>query len=281
MGQFLKHHAAPAVEHLHYDERPPASTVCSRCSTQFDRAAVSFKGSAFRCRDCWCPPTLCHACTLSTHSHLPSHRVMWYSHTAQQWNRQDLGQIGFEIHLGHDGEPCPDEDKQGLSLCLVHENGMTDVEIKWCRCRNAQTHPNQLIDAGMWPASWLLPQTAFTLNLLRNCQLLSLQSQTTLYDYYQYLARMKDNVAPHLVTVRDDFIFVASPLPSHSRSSQNRYQELLRAMREFQFVRLCKRKDVKPSLSMDPGALVTRCPACPQVGINMAEGWQTAPESER
>jgi hypothetical protein len=30
-----------------------------------------------------------------------------------------------------------------------------------------------------------------------------------------------------------------------------------------------------------PGKLANKCPACPQPGINMAEGWKNRPEAEQ
>lgn len=51
---------------------------------------------------------------------------------------------------------------------------------------------------------------------------------------------------------------------------------MLEAMREFSFARLCKRKNVVPKTNLEHASLITRCPACPHVGVNMAAHWRNA-----
>ena len=97
-------------------------------------------------------------------------------------------------------------------MTIVHEHGINVMEVRFCRCyhttgarnfqRVASEEPLQLIDEGLWPASWTQPTTAFTTNGLRNHHLLTLQSQMSAYDYCKYLARSTDNVSPEAVPVR-------------------------------------------------------------------------------
>lgn len=63
----------------------------------------------------------------------------------------------------------------------------------------------QIIRAGMWPGSWILPQTVFTMQVLRDFSLLTLQGTISAHDYWQYLIRSTDNIDPHSLPVSTDF----------------------------------------------------------------------------
>ena len=65
----------------------------------------------------------------------------------------------------------------------------------------AISEATQLLQMGLYPASWKRPRTAFTLHVLRSYHLLSLQSQISALDYFTYLKRTTDNVAPDSVPV--------------------------------------------------------------------------------
>src|SRR5882672_11447537 len=59
-------------------------------------------------------------------------------------------------------------------------------------------------------------------------------------------------------------------------SFQNRYRELLRVSRQWRNLQALKRFGFGHGQSRDPGPgdLALFCPACPQPGINLPEGWE-------
>ena len=71
-------------------------------------------------------------------------------------------------------------------MTIVHGQGVDVVQVRFCLCMNTSgerkgqpkqpPEPIQLIHYGLWPATWKIPQTAFTIGGLRAHHLLSLQS---------------------------------------------------------------------------------------------------------
>ncbi|KAH9919145.1 hypothetical protein B0H21DRAFT_713026 [Amylocystis lapponica] len=140
------------------------------------------------------------------------------------------------------------------------------ASVLFCACAidergSARPEPLQLLASGLFPASWTTPRTAFTVDLLKDFHLLSLQAQVNAHDFYRYLRRKTDNVG-------------ADDIP-------DRYRELLISMREFTFLRAARRAGVSPTRNLPPRSLAVLCPACPQPSMNMDPSWQMrAPEEE-
>ena len=67
-------------------------------------------------------------------------------------------------------------------------------------------------------------------------------------------------------------------LSAERRAAQDRYRELNNTMREFTFVRGCRRSKQTPKLGLPSRSLAALCPACPQPGINMRAGWKNRAE---
>src|SRR5882672_9737161 len=65
-------------------------------------------------------------------------------------------------------------------------------------------------------------------------------------------------------------------------SFQNRYRELLRVSRQWRNLQALKRFGFGHGQSCDPGPgdLALFCPACPQPGINLPEGWENNSNEE-
>lgn len=62
--------------------------------------------------------------------------------------------------------------------------------------------------------------------------------------------------------------------------AQDRYKELLRLSRQWNNLKLRKWAGYghKPDDPVSEGGLVNFCPACPQPGINLPDGWEEDPE---
>ncbi|KAI9068666.1 hypothetical protein FKP32DRAFT_1561201, partial [Trametes sanguinea] len=219
----------------------------------------------YRCFDCYHARVVCKSCVVGAHGQNPFHRIEEWDPTLGFWQRRSLYDLGLVIHLGHQGEVCyasPGPRK----MTVVHEHGIHTAAIAFCHCptgTDSSLHPEplQLIDFGLFPGSWHHPETAYTINGLRDYHLLSLQSTITALDYVLYLRRSTDSVQP------DD--------------AKDRYRELNTAMREFTYLRSARRADQDPSGDLPARSLTVACPACPQPGINMAEGWRDRPTEDQ
>lgn len=80
-------------------EAPPVDGSCMECRDP---------SAAYRCLDCiYGQQLLCASCCLTQHHHQPFHRIQrWTGHF---FDRDDLGNLGVVIHLGHGGQPCPND----------------------------------------------------------------------------------------------------------------------------------------------------------------------------
>ncbi|KAI0257694.1 hypothetical protein BC834DRAFT_839707, partial [Gloeopeniophorella convolvens] len=57
------------------------------------------------CSDCFGHPAYCRACCLSSHKHLPFHHPSAW--TGTHYVSISLTSLGYVLHLGHNGQPCP------------------------------------------------------------------------------------------------------------------------------------------------------------------------------
>jgi hypothetical protein len=131
----------------------------------------------------------------------------------EHWNgscfvRQDLSDLGAEIHLGHCGQACPDVDwekakrrQPALKLTVVDRNGIHRAHFRPCVCgaeprcgeRGApgQTRPQQLLSAGLFPATTgPYPETVFTFALLEEYRILTLHTKMNTKDFMDALQRL-------------------------------------------------------------------------------------------
>ncbi|TFK87312.1 hypothetical protein K466DRAFT_491107 [Polyporus arcularius HHB13444] len=217
-----------------------------------------------RCFDCFRQPHLCEACALLVHSLNPFHRLLKWDPETRTWQKITCSDIGLRLYYAHDGQPCPAHFRadETRSILVVHEHGMMKMRFGLCAypkhganaSEQASDEPYQLLEMGLFPGSWDVPRTVYTTNVLRQYHLLTLQAHTTVHDFHAYLRRTTDNIAPH-----------AQP---------DRHREFSQAMREFSFLRACRRFGVRPQVDMPFGSLAVLCPACPQPGKNMRPGWQ-------
>ncbi|KAG1844237.1 hypothetical protein F4604DRAFT_1937648 [Suillus subluteus] len=166
-----------------------------------------------------------------------------------------LTKIGLEIHLGHQGKPCPevtddwyDTDDEGDNFAegqwvplvndpqtttVVDTSGLHSLMIRFCWCASALGPDMQLFEIGLFPASFTSPKTVFTFAVLDNFLLDNLE----LYSL-------------HLVP--------------------DRYRELMRVGRQWRQLKQLKwhgfsHEKQKPKA----GELALFCPACPQPGVNI------------
>ncbi|KAJ7847993.1 hypothetical protein B0H14DRAFT_3453348 [Mycena olivaceomarginata] len=107
--------------------------------------------------------------------------------------------------------------------------------------------------------------TAATFSVLRRYHLLSFESKCAALEFYQSLARQTDNL--------------------HHKKDKDRYHEFLRMTRQWRNIQMLKRAarghDPAGVMAKKPGECALLCPACPQPGINLPDGWKNVPEEKQ
>ncbi|KAG1884389.1 hypothetical protein F4604DRAFT_1677024 [Suillus subluteus] len=228
---------------------PPPDWVCCLCNGD----------GAQKCHDCFAEPMSCTRCCWTEHAQQPFHRV-------SQWNgeffeRTTLTKLGVEIHLGHEGKPCPhdcwdwedtDDEWQPGASSTVGTPGAGDTD----GCEPPAALYGEVLedcedlgdtDVFVEPGS---PVTADGSSYPAATPTDNLKCGTSAMNYYSKLRRITSSVFPHLVP--------------------DRYRELMRVVRQWQQLKLLKlngfgHKWREPK----DGELALFCPACPQPGINV------------
>ena len=163
---------------------------------------MDLKPPFYRCFDCYHPPTVCEECIIRDHIHNPFHRIEVWEPEVGFWQRRSLGSLRkYVLNLGHGGMPCKVTSKSPRPMTLIHRQGIAQMKVQFCACPEDDTKdpvPDtvQLLRFGLFPGSWDVPRSAFSLNGLRDYHLLSLQCQITGHDFMKFLQRSTDNVVP-------------------------------------------------------------------------------------
>ncbi|KAI1787177.1 hypothetical protein LXA43DRAFT_896623 [Ganoderma leucocontextum] len=248
-------HAILARDLLDDREAPPTSESCEQCHHPVPTTTPSDSKPTFLyCDDCFPPRRKCLDCILQSHCEHPFHRIRAWDPTQRFWKPVQLGEIGYELALEHDGARCPGAPSQGRDFIVVHDHGIARLPIVYCNCPRAPDATSQLMRAGLWPATWEKPRSAITLQALKIFESLTVNAHTTAHDFIAHLERLSDIVAP------DDV--------------KDRVREFRIAVRTYNFVRACRRAGVEPRAELPVGCLAVLCPACPQPNHNMRPGWE-------
>ncbi|RXW12071.1 hypothetical protein EST38_g13783 [Candolleomyces aberdarensis] len=154
--------------------------------------------------------------------------------------------------------PCPNRDvkNQGRSFFIVDVNGFHILPVVFCCCLNAEQEHLQLMHSKLFPATITQPSTAFTFNLLKNWSMHTLTSKKSAHDYQDALCKLTNPVFPHEVPDRSQELLCVSRIWRHLSDVRHAGQahgidELLPLRRK--------------------GSIATRCPACPEVGVNISQ----------
>lgn len=173
----------------------------------------------YRCVDCLDHGLpVCRACCVARHTYNVFHRVQVRlrvlqtdiaHHTSQKYNNEyyagvSLMDLGVVLYLGHHGRRCPatflDSHGVGNVVTAFHTNGWHRIRVCYCGCSNTPK-PHQLLRASLYPATTVSPKTVFTIDFLNTFHLLTLQGKLSLYDYYETVLRLTDNMGnPHVVS---------------------------------------------------------------------------------
>jgi hypothetical protein len=109
------------------------------------------------------------------------------------------------------------------------------------------------------------PRTAATFCILRQFHILSFKSKVSAYEFYHSLVHLTNNTG---LLKRKDC-----------------YEAFMHMACEYQHVKMLKRAgrghDPSGILATSQGECAVLCPACPQPGKNLPDGWELAPKGTR
>ncbi|KAJ7200869.1 hypothetical protein GGX14DRAFT_571878 [Mycena pura] len=182
------------------------------------------------------------------------------------FKKSSLKALGLRVQFGHPpGESCQRPTSGSDGFVVLHDNGIHEVAVDFCRCKNRDVPWFlQLLRGGWYPSTTDQPQTCATFACLALFRRLSLTAKTSAYDFYSILEDMTDSTG------------VKPP---------GRYQVLLRMARQWRHLWLLmsggRGHDPSGVLGTAAGELAIRCPACPRPGVNLPEGWENAAEEDR
>ncbi|KAI9431800.1 hypothetical protein H4582DRAFT_2113351 [Lactarius indigo] len=168
----------------------------------------------------------------------------------------DFG-FGTAADLGFNNSKPGRRDKDGNPIItVIDRSGVHDIGVSWCCCPEAPEHDMQLMTAGLFPATFRNPRTAFTFRVLEDFHLDNLECKTTPSQFFSRLRRLTNDEFPNTVP--------------------DRYRELLRACRQWRV--LISRKRFGFGYGGDEeqksGSMAIFCALCAQPGINLPEDWR-------
>ncbi|KAG6828010.1 hypothetical protein H0H92_009670 [Tricholoma furcatifolium] len=188
----------------------------------------------------------------------------------EEWNglfyiKASLKSLGLRIQLGHPrGSLCSNPQvSPGDDFVVIDLGGIYEVGLDFCGCGQAnQLHTVQLLRQRLYPATTTNPKSAVTFRTLETYEMLSYSSKISCFEFYQSLSRLSDNTGTEMV------------------------KGFLLMVRQWRYLRMMKRA----GRGHDPdgavagtkeGECAILCPACPQPGINLPDGWQLAPSDKQ
>lgn len=143
----------------------------------------------------------------------------------QEWDelqgcflRRTLSSLGLVVQLGHpSGLPCNAPRPGHKHFVVIHATGIRKIRVQFCGCKDASARHVQLLRYGWFPGSVGDPQTAATLQCLRDFHVKNLQSAKSAYDYYASLELLTD-------AARLSAIPVSYALPLHILQRAHAYR---------------------------------------------------------
>jgi hypothetical protein len=122
------------------------------------------------------------------------------------------------FHLGfgssRHGEVGKDDDPV---ITVIDRSGIHEIGVRWCRCPDAAKRDMQMMAAGLFPATFKNPKTAFTFRVLEEFHLDNLECKTTPSQFISRLRRLTSDEFPNTVPVGQASISAGSRLTGRYR----------------------------------------------------------------
>ncbi|KAE9398647.1 hypothetical protein BT96DRAFT_994712 [Gymnopus androsaceus JB14] len=244
--------------------------ILSREATNDVRTSCPCGSGAARtvqCHDCYKYETSCEQCFVNRHANNPFHwPKMWQREGF--YRKMDIACLlshTYAIHLCSKAARCLNPSPP-QKVTVGDTNSIHSTVISYCGCDGVAKPLEQLMSAGLFPATVKAPRTMMTFRVLDEFNEHHLASKKAAYDYVAALRRLTDGAFTPAV---------ADP-----------YSQFLFVMRIWRC--LCADKHTGQAFNLShffphriPGSLVTFCVCCPEEGFNMEKGWERTPEELR
>src|ERR1700760_3904009 len=108
-----------------------------------------------------------------------------------------------QVQFDFGGSKPGRKDKEGkLVITVIDRSGVHEIAASWCSCPEAPKRDMQLMMAGLFPATFHDPKTAFTFRVLEDFHLDNLECKTTPSQFFSRLRRLTNDEFPNTVPVR-------------------------------------------------------------------------------
>ncbi|KAJ6543337.1 hypothetical protein B0H10DRAFT_1843607, partial [Mycena sp. CBHHK59/15] len=87
-----------------------------------------------QCYDCTGYKLSCRVCFVEAHLRNPFHWAEVWDTAQGFFIRHDISKLDHVIHLGHNGDPCPNPNGEHL-FTVVDDNGIHSTRLAFCGCR--------------------------------------------------------------------------------------------------------------------------------------------------
>ncbi|KAJ7616548.1 hypothetical protein FB45DRAFT_1034871 [Roridomyces roridus] len=159
-------------------------------------AACGIAPAEYRCDTCFAGgELLCRPCIVKEHDRHPLHVVKLWN--GSYFDKKSLKELGLRIQLGHwlvRGSRCPlPAPAPGGKFIIIGDGGIHRVALDFCGCGKGGSHNDQLMHAGLYPATVVNPRTAATFLELDRFVLMNYELKCSAWDYYNSLARATEN----------------------------------------------------------------------------------------
>jgi CxC2 like cysteine cluster associated with KDZ transposases len=156
----------------------------------------------------------CRLCCLEHHRRMPFHRIRGFSD--DHFEKITLHDLGFVLHLGHNGAKCPtasDDEPDAMEvdgdqimedddvMVIVDTNGIFHHHVWWCACPERPRPDISLFRMGLFPATLTKPKTVFTFNVLEAFHMDQMECRISASNFYNRLRRRTNETFPNKVPV--------------------------------------------------------------------------------
>lgn len=160
----------------------------------------------WRCTDCLPRNKLCTTCCRTSHMDNPFHELFQWA--GGYWVRSSKKPLKLVIPVGYraGGIPCFECPRGGhiepTVLTAVDHSGVHELAAGFCHCEDRLPEDEQLLYAGLYPATYTNISTVFTLKGLERFRYLNLECKTAATGFYSFLRRITNPRNPILISVR-------------------------------------------------------------------------------
>lgn len=174
--------------------------------------------------------------------------------------------MGLIYQVGHEGNECPSPASLRF-LTVIDVTGIHVTHARLCGCSRGQNLLDwqQLLREGWYPATLSHPQTAATVAVLDMYRRLKVIATVNVRDFVSVLESTTD--------------------PFGTEWTPDRYRAFGRMARQWAFLKRVRRSGVGHELGgLDEaadGSVAVSCWACPRMGVNLPEGWDTVDSKEQ